>query len=228
MRGIVEQLSRTDTLTFDCYGTLIEWKAGLAESLRSIFGPQDRSDELFDAYVEEEAAEESGSYQSYRRVLTATVGRLAKRFGWDVPAARCEMLAELLPRWKPFPDTNEALARLKKRFRLGVLSNIDRDLFAGTAKHFGVTLDFVITAQDVKAYKPNLAHFRQAIETHGGAEGLLHVAQSLYHDGAVARQVGIPFVWINRYGQINNTQVTPLAAYPDLRSLADAADAAGS
>lgn len=222
MNEILSQLNRAKTITFDCYGTLIDWKAGLRESLGSLFGIEAtrRMDEVFDAYVEEEAAEEAGPFRSYREIVTATALRLARRFGWELPPDRARYLAESLPSWKPFADTNEALKLLKNRFRLGVLSNIDRELFTGTARHFAVPFDFVITAQDVGAYKPNLAHFRRAVETQGPRESLLHVAQSLYHDGAAAAAMNIPFVWINRYGHPNETNVHPAATFPDLKSLA--------
>ena len=131
------------------------------------------------------------------------------------------MLAERLPQWWPFSDTNAALARLKKCYRLGVLSNIDKDLFAATAKHFTVDFDFVITAEDVKSYKPGTAHFRQAIASQGPPESLLHVAQSLYHDGVPTAELNIAFVWINRYKERNHTGVRPLVEFPDLCSFAD-------
>lgn len=229
-KDVSDELAQSKVLTFDCYGTLIDWEAGLADSFLRIFGlaAEARMADLFEAYVEEEAVEEAGPYQSYRKILAATVRRMADRFGWDSAGTRADFLADLLPQWRPFPDTNEALSRLKMRYRLGVLSNIDRDLFAGTAKQFEVRFDFVITAQDVQNYKPNLAHFREALEQVGGDGPILHVGQSLYHDGAAAAQLAIPFVWINRYRQQRGSDARTLAEYPDLRSLADAADVAAT
>jgi 2-haloalkanoic acid dehalogenase type II len=212
------------TITFDCYGTLIDWRAGLQSSLAELFELAfcDLPDGLFDAYVQTEAEVEGGAYQSYRRVLTATAERLAKRFNFDLPPGLAELLAETLPHWAPFADTNEALVRLKRRYRLGVLSNIDRDLFAGTALQFDVEFDFVVTAEDVQSYKPGQAHFQWLLSRHIEHDRVLHVAQSLFHDGVPAQGLGIAFVWINRYKEVNTTAVRPLAEFADLKSLADA------
>ena len=225
MNSIRQMLARTKTITFDCYGTLIDWDAGLARSFVDVFGPivSVRRSELFDTYVRAEAEIEAGPYCSYRDVLAAALERVAKRFAWEVPPGKHDRLAELLPTWIPFTDTNAALHRLKARFRLGVLSNIDRDLFAGTTRHFPIEFDFVVTAQDVRGYKPNLAHFEQCIAEQGGREGWLHVAQSQFHDGRPANQLGIAFVWINRYNDPVDGSVVSNAVFPDLRSLAVAA-----
>jgi 2-haloacid dehalogenase len=136
------------------------------------------------------------------------------------------LLAETLPEWRPFPDTNEALRRLKDRYRLGILSNIDQDLFTETARHFEVDFDVVVTAEDVRSYKPGHLHFLKLIEDYADSDSVLHVAQSLYHDGRPAGDLNIAFVWINRYNEVNTEGVTPLAEYPDLKSLADAVDKA--
>lgn len=225
MDSIGDILARTRTITFDCYGTLIDWDAGLARSFVDIFGPvvAARRKELFEAYVRIEAEIEGGPYCSYREVLAMVVERLARRFGWDLPPDRRDRLAELLPTWAPFADTHDALSRLKTRYRLGVLSNIDRDLFAGTARRFPIEFDFVVTAQDVRSYKPDLRHFERFLAEHADRESWLHVAQSRFHDGRPANQLGIAFVWINRYNDPVDTMVRANAVYPDLKSLADAA-----
>lgn len=210
------------TLTFDCYGTLIDWSAGLRHSFRTIFGDDflRHEREFFDMYVEEEARLESGTYQSYRRILAACVDRLAQRLELSFPPGKAAELADSLGGWKPFADTNEALTQLKKHFRLGILSNIDRDLFAGTARHFDVKFDFIITAEDVQSYKPGVAHFNRMLTAEGPPSQVLHVAQSLYHDGGPAGQLGLAFAWINRYKQVNDTRVRPTIETPDLKSLA--------
>jgi len=229
MSSVNDVFKRTTTITFDCYGTLIDWSAGLWRSFAGIFGPvvAERKQEWFDAYVRVEAEVESGKYRSYREVLAVVTERLARQFNLPLPPGRETELAEMLPHWRPFPDTNDALSRLKQRFRLGVLSNVDKDLFAGTARQFDVEFDFVVTAEDVRSYKPARAHFQRLIDAHGGisqlASSALHVAQSLYHDGAPANELGLAFVWINRYKEPNRTSVRPLAEFPDLCSFADAA-----
>ena len=138
----------------------------------------------------------------------------------SVITAGAESLAESVPGWKPFPDTNPALARLKERFRLGILSNIDNDLFAATARHFESAIgrfDFVITAEDVGSYKPGHGHFKRLLTTVvDDVSTHLHVAQSLFHDGVPAAELGIPFVWINRRGEVNETTARPLAELANL------------
>ncbi len=229
MAELEQVLKRIDTITFDCYGTLISWAAGLESSLRSVFGDalSGRQSELFEAYVAAEAEIESGSYRPYRDVLAEVVQRLVVRFSLDLPEDRVDRMSEDLPNWPPFSDSVDALRRLKVHYRLGILSNIDRDLFAGTAQRLSVPFDFVVTAEDVKSYKPGRAHFDRLFEAHAKKESVLHVAQSLFHDGEPAQAVGIAFVWINRYNEVNKTSVRPLAEFANLASLADAVCSAG-
>ena len=226
MSSIQEVLRRIDTVTFDCYGTLIDWRAGVGGAFAALFEamPGGRLEDLFEAYVQAEAEMEAAEYQSYRKVLIRTAEQLATKFGLDLPTERAGLLAQLLPQWQPFPDTNEALTRLKRRYRLGVLSNIDRDLFAATARRFDVAFDFVVTAEDVRAYKPADGHFERMLAEHADRDRVLHVAQSLFHDGVPCARLGIAYVWINRYNDLNETAVRPLAAYRNLASLAEAAD----
>jgi len=225
MATLDQALPRITTITFDCYGTLIDWKGGLASSFRELLGAvvDEREMDVFDAYVGIEAEEESGRFRCYREILQAVAARMGERFGVRVDAAQAAAFAESLPDWRPFADTNDALVRLKRQFRLGVLSNVDRDLFAGTCRHFDVAFDFVVTAEDVGSYKPALGHFHRYLADHGSAAETLHVAQSLFHDGAPAREFGLAYVWINRYKQTNRAKVTPLAEFPDLSGLARAA-----
>ena len=129
----------------------------------------------------------------------------------------------MLPTWTPFPDTNESLIRLKRKYKLGILSNVDRDLFAETAKHFPIEFDFVVTAQDVQCYKPAHGLFKKMLADHANSETTLHVAQSLFHDGIPARDISLAFVWINRYNQQADAALPMAAEMPNLKALADAA-----
>lgn len=225
MARFEDALARTKVITFDCYGTLIDWSAGLRQSFGRIFGipAGAQLESMVSAYVEIEASVEGQPYKTYREVLAITTERLAKRFDLQLPAGEANLLAQMLPDWKPFADTNEALARLHEKYTLGILSNVDTDLFAGTAKQFEIEFDFVVTAQDVRSYKPAPGHFHRAIEQHATPDSLTHVAQSLFHDGIPAGELGIAYVWINRYNDSNELAVSPLATFPDLRSFADAA-----
>lgn len=221
LAGLAE---RTKVLTFDCYGTLIDWRAGLTNSFLTMFGAsaEPRLGELFEAYLAIEGQVEAEPYRPYREVLAEVARRMTDRLDLALPKERASLLAETLPTWPAFPDTGEALKRLKTRFQLGVLSNIDRDLFERTAEQFPVAFDFVVTAQDVRSYKPGYAHFRTMLAEHGTLDTTVHVAQSLFHDGVPAAELGLAYVWINRYSQGNDTSARPVAEFADLLSMVDA------
>lgn len=190
-----------DVITFDCYGTLIDWDGGIAGAFaRAVAETRARLDpgRVLEVYEEIEAEVEAEPYRSYREVLTESARRVARRLGWALPEARAGFLADSLPLWIPFPDTNAALERLfKAGYRLGILSNVDDDLLAGTRKHFTVPFDPIVTAQQVRSYKPAAGHFLTARERIGGARWL-HAAQSPFHDVTPAKRHGIPAAWINR------------------------------
>jgi 2-haloalkanoic acid dehalogenase type II len=225
MTSLAAILPRITSITFDCYGTLIDWEAGMRRSLASVFAalPADQAADAFTAYMEEEAAVEAGPYRSYREVLTAAAGRTAARFNLTLTDAQARRVPDELPDWQPFPDTNDALERLKSRFRLGILSNIDRDLLTATIRHFRVGPDFAVTAEDVQAYKPAHRHFERLFERHAKPGEVLHVAQSLFHDAVPCTALGIPCVWINRRGEPTTPPAGVVATFPDLKSFAAAA-----
>jgi 2-haloacid dehalogenase/putative hydrolase of the HAD superfamily len=210
-----------DLITFDCYGTLIDWEAGIISAFQSEAAKDHvelRGDQIIGAYAGEEPVVESAPYRSYREVLAETARRVAAKLGWNLPAERDGFLAASLPKWQPFPDTNPALERLARRFKLGILSNIDDDLLTATRKHFTADFDLIVTAQQVKSYKPGLAHFKEAI-VRAGEKRLLHAAQSYFHDVVPTRKLGIPVVWINRKG----SRVEPAGPVPtyEVRTLAE-------
>ncbi|HEX9747526.1 MAG TPA: HAD-IA family hydrolase, partial [Methylomirabilota bacterium] len=154
------------------------------------------------AYERIEPVVQAERYQSYREVLTESARRVARELGWALPEAREGFLAESLPFWIPFPDTNPALERLfKAGYQLGILSNVDDDLLAGTRKHFTVPFDLIVTAQQVGSYKPADGHFTTARERIGGRRWL-HAAQSHFHDVTPARRHRIPTAWVNRKRQV--------------------------
>jgi 2-haloalkanoic acid dehalogenase type II len=192
-----------EIITFDCYGTLIDWEGGITRAFQSEAARQaitPGADEIIAAYMAEEPAVESSSYKSYRAVLTETAERVAARLGLALPRERAGFLADSLPDWLPFPDTNSALERLSRRYKLGLLSNTDDDLLQETRRHFTVGFDLIVTAQQVRSYKPAPAHFREAGKRLGAAKWL-HAAQSYYHDVMPATAMGIPVVWVNRKGE---------------------------
>lgn len=227
MDGFLEIIRRARTLTFDCYGTLIDWDTGLRDAFRTHLtgGRNERLDEVFARYLAAEPGIQAGPYRQYRDVVAEAARQTGETMGLTVTPTQAAAVAESVGSWPPFPDTREALASLKQRFRLGILSNVDRDLFARTAGLLGVDFDFVVTAEDVCAYKPAAAHFLRFMEIHPGREGWLHVAQSRFHDGVPAAELGVPFVWINRRGERGADHARPVAEFADLASLARVAAA---
>jgi 2-haloacid dehalogenase/putative hydrolase of the HAD superfamily len=193
-----------DIITFDCYGTLIDWESGIKaafhdEAARD--GVELDGNQIIAVYSAEEPAVESAAYRPYREVLAETTRRVAGRLGWELKPEHAGFLAASLPDWKPFADTNPALERLARRFELGILSNIDDDLLTATRRHFTVGFDFVVTAQQVASYKPGLSHFTEAL-SRARSRRLLHAAQSYFHDVVPATRLGIPVVWVNRNGSL--------------------------
>lgn len=210
-------MKRYDIITFDCYGTLIDWETGIREAFAS---------QGFDApaalraYAEIEPVVEHEMYRSYREVLTSTAARVAQRLGRTIESP--SFLVDSLPRWKPFGDTNSALERLHAAgIRLGILSNVDDDLIAETRKHFTVTFDLVITAQQVRSYKPAEGHFTTARKRIGDARWL-HAAQSNFHDIVPTNRMGIDNAWINRRSQKPLEGGKPMFEYPNLAPFAEA------
>ena len=211
-----------DVITFDCYGTLIDWEAGIAQAISTAAraaGVSVRRDEVMRAYLEVEPAVQAAEYRSYREVLCQAAARTAALLGWSVKPEHAEFLADSLPQWHPFPDTNDALRQLKADgYRLGILSNVDDGLLEGTLRNLSVDFDFLVTAESVRSYKPACGHFLQARKIVGGARWL-HAAQSYFHDVEPARELDVPVVWVNRNGEVPSGEARPTAEVADLMGL---------
>src|SRR6266849_4946736 len=192
--------SRFTTISFDCYGTLIDWEAGILPVLRSIFSNHGQSlpdEDILELYGEFEAEAEGGRYQRYREVLQSVVRTFADRLRFDASQAEIRSLPESLGAWPPFSDTVTALRALHKRYKLAIISNIDDDLFAETRKHLDLEFDGVVTAEQARSYKPSINNFKMALRTMAiPPDRLLHVGQSVYHDVVPARSLGIATVWV--------------------------------
>ena len=184
-----------DILTFDCYGTLIDWESGIFSALRPVLnahGKRISDSELLALYGELEAKAEEGTFHCYRDVLQSVVRGFGEHLGFTPTDAEARSLPESLKNWLPFADTVQSLKKLKTRFQLAVISNVDDDLFAATAKRLQVPFDHVITAQQAQCYKPGMKIFNLALERIGiPSERVLHCAQSVYHDVVPARSLGI-------------------------------------
>jgi 2-haloalkanoic acid dehalogenase type II len=213
-----------DVITFDCYGTLIDWEGGIrrafaAEAVK-IGHPVDTG-AAADLYVDVEAGVEREGYRRYREILAETGRRVAARLGWPLPAERAGFLAESLPAWPQFPDTNAALRRLGDAgYRLGILSNVDDDLLVWSRRHLAANFEVVVTAQQVRSYKPTPPHFLAARALIGGLPWL-HAAQSHYHDITPCAALGIPSAWINRKSGASSSAARALREFPTLTGLAD-------
>jgi 2-haloacid dehalogenase len=208
-------------ITFDCYGTLIDWETGMLTTLRQLFSRTIAAAgeaRLLELYGEAEAEIEAGPYQRYRNVLSQTVQLMGSRLGVQVTPGEGEQFANSLTNWEPFPDTDAALQALGSRFKLGIISNVDDDLFAATQKKLSVKFDLVVTAQQVQSYKPSLRNFQEAMQRSGLAkEQLLHAGQSVYHDIAPTNLLGIANVWVNRPSlRPGAGAAKPASAQPDL------------
>jgi 2-haloacid dehalogenase len=194
--------TRFQILTFDCYGTLIDWETGIFSVLRPILaahGTTISDFALLEMYSELEAKAEQGEFQPYREVLQSVVRGFGERLGFTPSESEVRSLPESLAHWLPFADTVAALRRLQSHYQLAIISNVDDDLFAATPPKLGVAFDHVITAQQARAYKPSLKVFRTAQEKLDVApERWLHVGQSIYHDVIPAKSLGIATVWVNR------------------------------
>ena len=225
--------SRFEALTFDCYGTLIDWEAGILAALRPTMtarGLDPTGDELLEAFGRAEAAAEAGPYRQYREVLANAFREICRQFDVEPDDAAANTFGGSVADWPAFPDSVAALQRLKTRFRLGVITNCDDDLFAASNARLGVEFDWVVTAQSVGSYKPDPRNFEAAFARMSVArERILHVAQSLFHDHVPARRLGLSTVWIDRRqgrpggGATPPASVTPDATFPDMASFAAAA-----
>jgi len=218
-------MPRYDVVTFDCYGTLIDWESGIAGAFLDAAAADEVTftrDGILRAYADVEHRVQAEGYRSYREILRDTATRVAKALAWPITAERAGFLGESLPSWQPFPDTNPALERLVAAgCRLGILSNIDDDLLAETRKHFTVDFDVVVTAQQVRSYKPGRAHFLTARELIGPSRWL-HAAESNFHDIVPTNTLGIDNAWINRQRQPELPGGTPKFKFDDLAGLANA------
>jgi 2-haloacid dehalogenase len=193
-------LTRFDTLTFDCYGTLIDWETGLLHSLGPLLtrhGVSFDEDELLALFAQIEARIENEGFRPYRDVLIGTLEALAAHYGFVPTPGERVAFPESLGTWPPFPDSVDALRRLSKKYTLVALTNCDDDLFAKTAALLGNPFDAVFTAQSVGSYKPHTAHFLKAMERFG-RDNVLHVAQSLYHDIGPASALGLATCHVRR------------------------------
>ena len=203
--------------TFDCYGTLIDWNAGIRAELARVFG-EDRAGAQLHRYHELEPELEADGTLRYREVMTEAMRRLG------APAGEESGLAQSLPGWQAFPEVRTSLEEVRRRgWRLAILSNTDPDFIAASKELIGVPFDETVVAGEIGSYKPGLGHWREfAARTNADPARHVHVAASLFHDIAPARELGLASVWINRLGERPGPE--PTVELADLTGLADVLD----
>ena len=209
-------------LTFDCYGTLIDWRNGIESHLGELLRKNGLAPaaKVYPIYLKAEA-EEEGNYRPYRDILTDSALRAAEHFRISITREEARSFAASVPSWTPFVDTVESLRQIgEKGYRRVILSNVDRDLLKGTVDQNHLEIDGYVTAEDVGSYKPALGHWNRFFDEYKASKDrTLHVAQSIYHDIRPAGRIGIATAWINRYSDAKPSDVNPTYFVPDLTAL---------
>jgi 2-haloacid dehalogenase len=221
--------SKVNWVTFDVYGTLIDWEKGVSdaferEAKRDGF-TIDR-DEVIALFHEISREIESGSYELYAEVLRRTAVEIAKRIGWPLEPSRSGFLPDSVQRWAPFKETNAQLRKFVSNFETGLVSNIDDKLLGQTRRHIPHDFDLVVTAQQVRSYKPDPAHFNECARRIGTKKGWVHVASSYYHDVEPCIKLKVPVIWVNRNKEtLEPSQKKPTA---EVKNLLEAAKLLGA
>jgi 2-haloacid dehalogenase/putative hydrolase of the HAD superfamily len=211
-------------VTFDVYGTLIDWETGIfdafkAEADRDGFSLE--REELMPLFFETQRQIMAGSYELYAEVLRRTAVQIAKQLGWPLEPSRAGFLPDSVQRWPPFKETSSMLQKVSKKYKIGLISNIDDKLLGQTRRHIPLDFDLVVTAQQVRSYKPDPAHFVECERRIGGKRGWVHVASSYYYDVEPCLKRKIPVIWVNRSKeQLEGNQKKPDADVPNLRDAA--------
>lgn len=191
-------------VTFDVYGTLIDWEDGAYQAFSKEADKDGFSiskDELVPLFLSHQRDIMGGSYELYAEVLRRTALAVAKDLGWSLEPNRAQFLPDSIPRWKPFKEAIPALKKVNKTKSAGLVSNIDDKLLGQSRRHFGLDFDLVVTAQQVRSYKPDPAHFKECERRIGQRKGWVHVASSYYHDIDPCAKLKVPTIWVNRRGE---------------------------
>ncbi len=207
-------------VTFDVYGTLIDWEQGIFDAFQKEAARDgftiDR-DELITNFHEISRQIESGSYELYAEVLRRTAVEISKRLEWPLEPSRSGFLPDSVQRWAPFKEANAQLNKATKQFKTGLVSNIDDKLLGQTRRHIPHDFDLVVTAQQVRSYKPDLAHFTECARRVGSKKGWVHISSSYYHDVDPCLKNKIPVIWVNRHKeQLETGQKKPTAEVKNL------------
>ena len=212
-------------VSFDCYGTLIDWENGVYNAFQK---EADRDgftinrDVLIKRFIEIQHEIQAGSYELYAEVLRRNAVKVAAELEWQLESSRAQFLPDSVPRWMPFRETNAQLEKFAKKFEIGILSNIDDKLLGATRRHFRADFDLVVTAQQVRSYKPDEAHFKEcARRIDKRKKNWVHIASGYPTDIEPCLKLKIPVIWVNRHGEtLEPGQKKPTA---EVKSFRDAA-----
>jgi 2-haloacid dehalogenase/putative hydrolase of the HAD superfamily len=216
-------LKNIEWVTTDCYGTLIDWEKGILDACRKEaekdgFSFEERP--FIDRFMEVQAEIMSGSYELYAEVLRRTIVKVAGEMGWEVEPSRAQFLPDSVAYWIPFREANAAMDRLAKRYNIGIVSNIDDKLLGISRRHLRTDLDLVVTAQQVRSYKPDNTHFREAARRIGGKKGWVHIGAGYTNDVAPLLKMNVPVIWVNRHGEKLEGRKAASAEVKNLRAAA--------
>ena len=210
-------------VTTDCYGTLIDWEKGITDAFKAEAAEDGLSfdeGELVRRFLEVQAEVMSGSYELYAEVLRRTGVKVAEEIGWQLEPSRAQFLPDSVGSWQPFREANAAMDRLAGRYDIGIVSNIDDKLLGISRRHLRTELDLVVTAQQVRSYKPDPAHFKEAARRIGGKKGWLHIASGYDADVAPLLKMNVPVIWVNRHGEKLEGRKAPSATVKNFREAA--------
>jgi 2-haloacid dehalogenase/putative hydrolase of the HAD superfamily len=222
---------KIEFVTFDCYGTLVDWETGVFEAFEKEAkrdGFTVNRDELIPRFIEIQRDIQRGSYELYAEVLRRAAVRVAEELGWELEPSRSNFLPDSVPRWMPFRESNAQLERFGKKYETGILSNIDDKLLGATRRHFRTDFDLVVTAQQVRSYKPDPAHFKEcARRIEDRKKRWVHIASGYPTDVEPCLKQKVPVIWVNRSGEaLQSGQKKPTAEVKTFREAGKLLDAA--
>jgi 2-haloacid dehalogenase len=217
------KLKEIQWVTTDCYGSLIDWEKGIGDAFRK---EADRDgltidvDGLLARFFEVQAQLMAGSYELYAEVLRRAAVKVAEEIDWDIEPSRAQFLPDSVASWPPFREANAAMERLRDRYQIGIISNIDDKLLGISRRHLRTDLDLVVTAQQVRSYKPDPTHFRECARRIGGKKGWVHIGADYVTDVAPCLKMNVPVIWVNRHGEKLEGRKAPTATVKNLREAA--------
>jgi 2-haloacid dehalogenase/putative hydrolase of the HAD superfamily len=210
-------------VTADCYGTLIDWEKGITDAFEKEAGRDGLTldtDALLQRFFEAQAQIMSGSYELYAEVLRRAAVTVAEEIDWTIEPSRAQFLPDSVAYWPPFREANAAFDRVKERYEVGIVSNIDDKLLGISRRHLRTQLDLVVTAQQVRSYKPDNTHFRETARRIGGKKGWVHIGSGYEADIAPCLKMNVPVIWVNRHGEKLEGRKAPDATVRNVRDAA--------